>query len=70
MNIDKVLTIARKHVTDRPENEESARLCLADAVALRDSQSWEYARQRALKSLCYSVSIFHNDYKRVDAIRF
>jgi hypothetical protein len=70
MNIDQVLALARKHVCDNPENESSARFCLADAVKVRDEGSWEYARQRALKSLAYSVSAFHNDYKRVDSLRF
>lgn len=45
-------------------NSDSARLCLADAIALVNKNDYENATQRAVKSLAYSVGIFHPDYKR------
>ena len=45
----------------------SAKLCLLDAVALMGSYDYEGAKRRALKSLAYSVGIFHADYQRVKA---
>jgi hypothetical protein len=44
--------------------ESSARLCLADAIELQERGMLDYARTRALKSLCYSVGIFHPDYRK------
>lgn len=57
-----VIVLARAHVADKPENESSARLCLADAVALYDLGDFVYARARALRSLAYSCGILHSDY--------
>lgn len=56
-----VLTLARKHL-GKGEMESSARLCLADAAKLYDEGRFGYARQRALRSLQYSVGIWHRDY--------
>jgi hypothetical protein len=63
------LRLARAHVADKPENESSARLCLADAVALADAGEDLSATIRAVASLSYSVGLFHADYKRAAAIR-
>jgi hypothetical protein len=43
--------------------ESSARLCLSDAIACLEMDDWEHARKRALKSIQYSVGVFHDDYK-------
>jgi hypothetical protein len=64
MNTKPILDLARKHVATTPEHEGSARLCLADAVALYDAGDWQHARSRALKSLAYSIGILHPDYRR------
>lgn len=64
MNTDKILILARRHIGSG-SMESSARLCLADAVALSDAGDHEAAARRALASLRYSVGIFHADYKRV-----
>ena len=60
-----ILALARKHVGNGAEMESSARLCLADAVALADRDELIAAQERARKSLAYSVGIFHDDYIRV-----
>lgn len=48
-----VIRAARKHIGG--EMESSARLCLADAIALADRGDLEAARARAVRSLTYSV---------------
>jgi hypothetical protein len=71
MNANKVLEIARKHVGNGAAMESSARLCLADAVAMRDTaetyDEMVASARTALRSLSYSVGIFHADYQRVAA---
>jgi uncharacterized protein (UPF0332 family) len=62
MSTLKVIALARKHLGGSMES--SARLCLSDAVALLDEGKLEHAKQRALKSLVYSVGVFHADYKK------
>lgn len=61
MNIDDVLVIARKHL-GKGVMDSSARLCLEDAIQLVEAGNFEAARTRALKSIAYSVGIFHDDY--------
>jgi hypothetical protein len=62
MNTDKVIVLARKHLGGAMES--SARLCLSDALGLYEAGDLTYAKKRALKSLAYSVGIFHSDYAR------
>jgi hypothetical protein len=57
------IRLARKHL-GKGSMESSARLCLADAIALHDKGMLDYAQARALKSLAYSVGICHADYRR------
>lgn len=64
MTTDKTIILARKHVGNGAAMESSARLCLADAVELQAEGKLDYAKARAIKSLAYSVGIFHPDYKR------
>ena len=59
MSLHQLLALARKHLAN-----DSARLCLADAVALADKGDWEFAKRRALRSLLHSVGAFHADYQR------
>lgn len=62
MTTQQVLALARKHLGGAMES--SARLCLADAVALLDAGDLEGAKARALKSLKFSVGVFHADFRR------
>lgn len=61
MSAQNVIRLARKHLGSGAM-ESSARLALADAVALYDQGEVDYAKVRALKSLAYSVGILHTDY--------
>jgi hypothetical protein len=62
MNAEQVIILARKHLGGLMES--SARLCLEDALNLRDAGRYDYAKQRAIRSLEYSVGVFHADYKK------
>lgn len=62
MTAQQTIIIARKHLGG--EMESSARFCLADAVTLYDAGNDEAAKARALKSLAYSLGVFHPEYKR------
>lgn len=65
MTVEKVIFEARKNLGGQMES--SARLCLADAIALYDAGNYEAAKVRALKSLAYSVGIFHPAYRKAAA---
>ena len=67
MNASTAITIARKHVGNGASMDSSARLCLSDALVLEAAGEYGSARSRALRSLGYSVGIFHADYQRVAA---
>lgn len=62
MTLPSLLALARKHLGGAMES--SARLCLADAIEASNRGDFEVAIARALKSLAYSVGIFHPDYVR------
>jgi hypothetical protein len=64
LSVSDAIISARAHVSNGCRMESSARLCLADAVALFDKGDHEAAGQRAVKSLAYSVGILHPDYQR------
>lgn len=63
--LNTVIALARKHL-GAGTMESSARIALADAIALRDMEDpwYDEARSRALTSLRYSVGILHPDYRR------
>jgi hypothetical protein len=67
VSTDKAIILARKHVGNGASMESSARLCLADAINLQADGDYTNAKQRALKSLAYSVGVFHADYRKVAA---
>lgn len=67
MNTNDAIILARKHVGNGAVMESSARLCLADAVRLQDEGKLDIAKERAVRSLAYSVGVFHNDYKRANS---
>lgn len=64
MNTNEVIILARKHVGNGAAMDSSARLCLADAVALHAAGEFEAAKRRAIRSLEFSVGIFHADHAR------
>jgi hypothetical protein len=66
MNTQNIIILARKHL-GTGVMDSSARLCLADAITLADAGDYTYARARALKSLAYSVGMFHADYRKASA---
>ena len=60
--------IQRSFLARRNINEDSsARFCLAQAVKLNDEGALDSAKMWAVKSLAYSVGVFHADYKKVAA---
>lgn len=65
MTINALLILARKHL-GTGAMDSSARLCLCDAIQLmdRDEPDYDAAWERALRSLAYSVGIWHKDYRR------
>lgn len=63
MTTTQTITLARKHI-GTGVMDSSARLCLADAVRLADEGKMDLAKARALKSIAYSVGMFHADYQR------
>lgn len=64
MNTKEVIALARKHASNGAAMQSSAQLCLTDAVALFDAGNLDAAKARAVKSLGYSVGVFHEDHKR------
>ena len=68
MNTDKILILARKHVGNGGDMDSSARFCLTEAARAVDEGRLNAARMWAIKSLAYSVGIFHPDHKRASAV--
>ena len=58
-----VIGLAEKHL-GTGSMISSSELCLHDAITCLADGRGDYARRRALKSLQYSVGLFHEDYKR------
>jgi hypothetical protein len=67
MNANQVLILARKHVNNGAALESSARLCLADAVKLFDEGDHMGAKLQALRSLKFSVGMFHEDFVKANS---
>ena len=66
MTTSELLTLARKHLHNGAAMATSAEVCMNDAVQQYDAGDFQSARYWALKSLKYSIGIFHNDYKKAD----
>lgn len=64
MNVQQILSLARKHLGNGAAMESSARACLADAISCSDAGRLDCARIWALRSLSFSVGIFHPDFER------
>ena len=63
MTLTALCILAQKHRETGPM-ATSAQCCLEDAYYLIRRHDFAAARQRALKSLAYSVGILHADYQR------
>jgi hypothetical protein len=63
MNTIDIITLARKHI-GKGDAEASARICLADAIACYSKGRLDDSKARALKSIAYSVGVFHPDYAK------
>ena len=63
MNTNNVIILARKHI-GQGDMVSSAELCLASAVEAYNNGDYNTAKIWALKSLKYSVGIFHADYRK------
>lgn len=63
MTTNEIISIATQHADNPQPLISSAKLCLADAIALRDTGQEHFARYWAIRSLSYSVGIFHADYR-------
>lgn len=66
MDTNKVIILARKHM-DTGVMASSARLCLASAIEAQNNGDYATAKAWAVKSLKYSVGIFHVDYKKASS---
>lgn len=69
MNAYEVIQLARKHANNGASMQSSAQLCLQDAIDLQRQGKCVEARNRAVKSLQYSVGVFHPDYQAADPRR-
>ena len=68
MNTNQIIELAKKHVDNGAAMQSSAKLCLDDALhSMRDGYI-EDAQISAVKSLKYSVGIFHPDYEAATTI--
>jgi hypothetical protein len=66
METQQIIELAAQHQEDGAMSA-SAQICLADAVWLMSVGNESAARRRALKSLQYSVGVFHPDFQQAQA---
>jgi hypothetical protein len=59
----KLIDLAKRHADNGAVMATSAKFCIADAEHVLASGCPNVAGRRALRSLSYSVGIFHADYK-------
>lgn len=62
MTTDKILALARKHLTENSNGSD--RFCMYEAVEAMNRGDLTAAKMWAVKSLAHSVGVFHPDYKR------
>ena len=63
MTTQEIIDIATKH--SNKGWVSSAKLALSDAIRMANAGKEDVARRRALKSLQFSVGIFHADFLKV-----
>lgn len=61
MNLQQIIILARKNIGGIQDT--NSRFCLTEAVVAFDAGRMEDAKYWAIKSLGYSVGIFHADYQ-------
>lgn len=59
------IAVAKRNLALAGEMESSASLCLADAIAFYEAGQIDRFWERILKSLAYSVGVFHQDWQEV-----
>jgi hypothetical protein len=64
MNTQQAIILARKHVITGAPKESSALFCLSDAIDMMERGDLDSAKKWAVRSLSYSVGVFHSDYQR------
>lgn len=64
--IEVLIWQAARYVDHATDMRSSAQFCLDEARRLYSEGKIEYARRSALKSLSYSVGIFHPVYKALN----
>ena len=70
MTTDQTIALARKHASC-----SNSRFCLEDAIRMIDSENFtyperqKYAKDWAIRSLAYSIGIFHPDYKKATSCK-
>lgn len=67
MNSIEVIRLAAKHASNGAAMQSSAVLCLRTAESFYSLDQYQTAKFWAIKSLAYSVGIFHADYKIANA---
>lgn len=66
MTTASMIETAEKHI-GKGAMVSSAKLCLDDAVEMAARGDYRATRMWAMRSLAYSVGIFHPDYRAVEA---
>jgi hypothetical protein len=69
MNTNDILILAHNHLRSASPDRmiSSAALCLSDAMALYKAGKVRHAKERAIKSLAYTVGVLHPSYRRAIA---
>ena len=67
MNAQQTIRVAEAHAYNGAQMQTSAILCLCDARKCFGRGQFDFAKERALRSLSYSVGVFHADYRKASS---